>query len=40
MLLDGELDIGVINNENVPDDLETDHLLNVEMVAVVSQSML
>ncbi len=35
MLLDGELDIGVINNENVPDDLETDHLLNVEMVAVV-----
>ncbi|MCG9597343.1 LysR family transcriptional regulator [Vibrio sp. Isolate25] len=35
MLLNGELDIGVIDDENVPDDLETDHLLNVEMVAVV-----
>ncbi|NOJ24670.1 LysR family transcriptional regulator [Vibrio coralliilyticus] len=35
MLLDGELDIGVIDDENVPEDLETDHLLNVEMVAVV-----
>ncbi|NRB66775.1 MAG: LysR family transcriptional regulator [Vibrio sp.] len=35
MLLDGELDIGVIDDENVPQDLETDHLLNVEMVAVV-----
>ncbi|MEX0334109.1 LysR family transcriptional regulator [Vibrio tubiashii] len=37
MLLDGELDIGVINDENVPDDLETDHLLQSEMVAVVSK---
>jgi len=37
MLLDGELDIGVINDENVPDDLETDHLLTSEMVAVVSR---
>lgn len=37
MLLDGELDIGVINDENVPDDLETDHLLTSEMVAVVSK---
>ncbi|MDN3610148.1 LysR family transcriptional regulator [Vibrio ostreicida] len=35
MLLDGELDIGVIDEENVPDDLDTDHLLDVEMVAVV-----
>lgn len=37
MLLDGELDIGVINDENVPDDLETDHLLRSEMVAVVAR---
>lgn len=36
MLLDGDLDIGVINRENVPEDLETDHLLQSEMVAVVS----
>jgi DNA-binding transcriptional LysR family regulator len=37
MLLDGELDIGVINNENVPDDLEVDSLLDSEMVAVVGK---
>ncbi|EFP95325.1 LysR family transcriptional regulator [Vibrio caribbeanicus] len=37
MLLEGELDLGVIDDENVPDDLETDHLLTVEMVAVVSE---
>ncbi|GAA5647441.1 MULTISPECIES: LysR family transcriptional regulator [Vibrio] len=37
MLLDGELDIGVINNADVPDDLETDHLLTSEMVAVVGR---
>ncbi|WP_139130560.1 LysR family transcriptional regulator, partial [Vibrio crassostreae] len=37
MLLNGELDIGVINHENVPDDLETDHLLSSEMVAVVGK---
>lgn len=37
MLLDGELDIGVINNANVPDDLATDPLLTSEMVAVVGQ---
>ncbi|XPG18098.1 LysR family transcriptional regulator [Vibrio scophthalmi] len=37
MLLDGELDIGVINQDNVPDDLETDHLLSSEMVAVVGR---
>ncbi|EGA70464.1 transcriptional regulator [Vibrio sinaloensis DSM 21326] len=35
MLLDGELDIGVINNDHVPDDLEVDHLFDTEMVAVV-----
>lgn len=37
MLLNGELDIGVIDDENVPQDLETDHLLQVEMLAVVAQ---
>ncbi|MCG9554492.1 LysR family transcriptional regulator [Vibrio sp. Isolate31] len=35
MLLNGDLDIGVINHENLPDDLETDHLLSSEMLAVV-----
>lgn len=35
MLLNGELDIGVINDADVPDDLETDHLLDSEMMAVV-----
>ncbi|GAB2661248.1 LysR family transcriptional regulator [Vibrio panuliri] len=38
MLLNGELDIGVINqNADLPDDLETDHLLRSEMVAVVGK---
>nr|WP_282177459.1 LysR substrate-binding domain-containing protein [Vibrio nereis] len=37
MLLDGELDLGVINNENVPEDLEVDPLLDSEMVAVVGK---
>ncbi|MFA0569209.1 LysR family transcriptional regulator [Vibrio gallaecicus] len=37
MLLNGELDIGVINNDNVPDDLEIDHLLSSEMLAVVGK---
>lgn len=37
MLLNGELDIGVINHDNVPDDLETDHLLASEMMAVVGK---
>ncbi|WP_428797216.1 LysR family transcriptional regulator [Vibrio kasasachensis] len=37
MLLSGELDIGVINLEKVPDDLETEHLLHCEMVAVVGK---
>ncbi|MGF1755957.1 LysR family transcriptional regulator [Vibrio makurazakiensis] len=35
MLLNGELDIGVINDAHVPEDLETDHLLDSEMLAVV-----
>ncbi|WP_413111669.1 LysR family transcriptional regulator [Thaumasiovibrio sp. DFM-14] len=37
MLLKGEIDIGVIINEDVPDTLETDHLLYSQMVAVASQ---
>ncbi len=35
MLLDGELDIGVIDGHDVPEDLETDYLSDEEMVAVV-----
>ncbi|MFY2508584.1 LysR family transcriptional regulator [Vibrio pectenicida] len=35
MLLEGELDIGVIDGQNVPEDLETDYLSDEEMVAVV-----
>lgn len=35
MLLEGELDIGVIDGHDVPDDLETDYLSDEEMVAVV-----
>ncbi|NOH69997.1 LysR family transcriptional regulator [Vibrio pectenicida] len=35
MLLEGELDIGVIDGQNVPEDLETDYLSEEEMVAVV-----
>lgn len=38
MLLDGELDIGVINNDHVPEDLEIDHLFDSEMVAVVGKN--
>lgn len=37
MLLNGDLDIGVINHEKVPEDLETDHLLASEMLAVVGK---
>ena len=37
MLLNGELDIGVVNHDNVPEDLETDHLLASEMLAVVGK---
>ncbi|MBR9787738.1 MAG: LysR family transcriptional regulator [Vibrionaceae bacterium] len=36
MLLNGQLDIGVISCDNVPDDLETDHLFTSQMVAVVA----
>ncbi|MGF1869028.1 LysR family transcriptional regulator [Photobacterium indicum] len=37
MLLDGELDLGVIHNEDVPERLETEHLITSQMVAVVSE---
>lgn len=36
MLLDGELDIGVIHNQDVPPALETKHLLYSQMVAVTA----
>ncbi|CZF79336.1 HTH-type transcriptional regulator CynR [Grimontia celer] len=36
MLLDGELDIGVIHNQDVPSALETTHLISSQMVAVTS----
>ncbi len=37
MLIDGELDLGVIVSEDVVDELDTDHLLDAEMVAVVGK---
>ncbi len=37
MLLNGELDIGVIMEKDAPVDLETDHLVTAEMVAVVGE---
>ncbi|USD42416.1 LysR family transcriptional regulator [Vibrio sp. SCSIO 43135] len=37
MLLAGELDIGVIVDQDIPDDLEVDHLVDVEMVGVVGE---
>ncbi|MGF1722331.1 LysR family transcriptional regulator [Vibrio kyushuensis] len=37
MLLNGELDIGVVVNKDIPVDLEVDHLMTGEMVAVVSE---
>jgi len=37
MLLDGELDLGVIHNEDVPERLATEHLITSQMVAVVSE---
>ena len=37
MLLDGELDLGVIHNADVPDRLEIEHLITSQMVAVVSE---
>ncbi|PJC86841.1 LysR family transcriptional regulator [Vibrio sp. HA2012] len=38
MLLDGELDIGVILNQDVPNSLETDPLFSSQMVATVSNN--
>lgn len=37
MLFEGELDIAVIVGDDVTDDLESDHLLSAEMVAVVGK---
>ncbi|MGR5068122.1 LysR family transcriptional regulator [Vibrio alfacsensis] len=37
MLLNGQLDIGVIRCDDVPEGLETDHLFTSQMVAVVSE---
>ncbi|WP_062270341.1 LysR family transcriptional regulator [Endozoicomonas arenosclerae] len=37
MLVNGELDLGVVVNRNVPDTLATEHLLSSEMVAVFSE---
>ncbi|MCK6265136.1 LysR family transcriptional regulator [Vibrio sp. ZSDE26] len=37
MLLAGELDIGVIVNKDIPSELDVDHLMMGEMVAVVSE---
>ncbi|OOE53462.1 LysR family transcriptional regulator [Salinivibrio kushneri] len=36
MLLDGELDLAVINDRDVPDSLDTTHLISSQMVAVVA----
>ncbi|NBI55594.1 LysR family transcriptional regulator [Photobacterium alginatilyticum] len=37
MLLNGELDLGIIHNADVPDSLVTEHLINSQMVAVVGE---
>lgn len=37
MLLNGELDLGIIHNADVPDSLVTEHLITSQMVAVVSE---
>ncbi|SMY38153.1 HTH-type transcriptional regulator CynR [Photobacterium malacitanum] len=37
MLVEGELDLGVIINHNVPSSLQIEHLLRSQMVAVVSE---
>ncbi|MGF1730063.1 LysR family transcriptional regulator [Photobacterium kasasachensis] len=37
MLLNGELDLGIIHNADVPDSLITEHLINSQMVAVVGE---
>ncbi|CED57780.1 HTH-type transcriptional regulator, LysR family [Aliivibrio wodanis] len=36
MLLDGEIDLGITQVRNLPEDLDSDHLLRSQMVAVVS----
>lgn len=38
MLLEGELDLGVIHNQDVPERLETEHLITSQIVAVVSEA--
>jgi LysR family cyn operon transcriptional activator len=37
MLLTGELDLGVIVNDNVPDELQASHLIRSQMVAAVAK---
>ncbi|MGF1714468.1 LysR family transcriptional regulator [Photobacterium chitinilyticum] len=37
MLLNGELDLGIIHNADVPDSLATEHLITSQMVAVASE---
>lgn len=36
MLLDGEIDLGIIQTHNLPDELDSEHLVRSQMVAVVS----
>lgn len=36
MLLDGEIDLGIIQTHNLPDELDSKHLVRSQMVAVVS----
>ncbi|MUI54744.1 LysR family transcriptional regulator [Aliivibrio fischeri] len=36
MLLDGEIDLGITQIKNLPNELDSDHLLRSQMVAVVS----
>ncbi|MGR6838731.1 LysR family transcriptional regulator [Aliivibrio wodanis] len=36
MLLDGEIDLGITQVRNLPEELDSDHLLRSQMVAVVS----
>ncbi|WP_019614855.1 LysR family transcriptional regulator [Psychromonas ossibalaenae] len=38
LLLSGELDLGIIINENVPDELQAKHLITSQMVAAVGQN--
>ena len=37
MLIDGELDLGIIHNEKVPSSLAVEHIITSQMVAVVSE---